>query len=228
MAPADARNRQTGTPTPKAVSVLRGAAGTPRSYILAAILVPAVLLAVVAWWLWGTVQSEARRRAERMSSGMTEHARRVLDAYATALEASLARAHGLSPDAIAANPRIHEFLARLQQHANAPTSFRLVRLSDGRVLSSSSGHPPAQVDLSEHDFLHAHRRKGPTTYIGGIVEAPITGEAGFSISRRDPQGEIIAVSTVPVTPLVREVAQRSPADRQPSAAGVRVHALSEP
>lgn len=166
-----------------------------------AILVPVALLMIVAVWLWINVRSESRQRVERMSGVMSDHVRRVLEANETVLEAALARLAGLSPEAIASDHSIHEFLVRLQSYSGSPTYIRVAHIATAQVVASSSGHPPVPVDLGEHDYFKAHRAGGPETFIGRVIRAPITGQLGFSISRRDPRSGLIAITVVPIEPL---------------------------
>lgn len=167
-------------------------------YFVACTLIPAALLAVVGLWTWQDASSNAQARAERMAVTVAEHARRILETQETALEAALARVRGMERHVIAGDRGVHEFLASLESNAHSSSAISIVDVDTARILATSSTFPAFSADLSQRDYLSAHRSAaGGTTYIGEVVLGAASGKVGFTVSKRDPKSGLIAITLVP-------------------------------
>lgn len=165
---------------------------------VAAVVVPAVLLAASGWWSWRSIEREAIERAGRAAAAAAEHARRVLETQDTLLEAALSRVRDMEPAAIAADKSVYDFLVRLERNTFSSSATSLTDVINGSILSSSASFPPPAADLSGRDYVQHFRSAATGTYIGGIVRGAASGRLGFTVSRRDGQSAVAAVTLVPL------------------------------
>jgi len=186
----EARSQRHGAPTPGPARL-----GQQRALV---VLIPLMLFAAAAWWTWRGVQGESRIEIARMSSAMAEHARRVLETQEGLLRAALARVRGHSEAEIAADPKIHEFLAELASTSSTAAALRLIDPRTGKTLAWSRSSSPDAANLSDRDYVKAAITPGAGSYVGEVVRAASSGEVGFTVSRRDPYSGLIAVALLPV------------------------------
>jgi hypothetical protein len=104
---------------------------------LAAILVPLILFAVMAWWAWLDVKSLSDDRADRMSDTLASHAGRVFDVQDELLKAMLARVRGYSPEQIAADPELRNFFLELGGDSRRSITLMLVQPRTRAILAWS-------------------------------------------------------------------------------------------
>ncbi len=161
---------------------------------LSQFFVPLVIFALFAWWSWRDVQADARANAERTAISFSEYAKRVFEIQETALEAALRYVNGRSPTDIATDRSVHAFLSQIEKQTPTSDTIILVRSNTGRVIAWSGGFPAPEVNVSQRDYLKAHRSGYQGTYIGEVIDTKPFGGVGFTISRRNPATDIIAVA----------------------------------
>jgi PAS domain S-box-containing protein len=178
------------------LGLLRSAHG--RSQLLAVVLIPLLMFCATAWWSWIGVRSDAHARVERMTAALAEHAQRVFSVQDVILSAALERVRGSTPGAITANPGVHEFLVTLARSKKPAGSVTLIDPASGHVLVRSEA-PTADTNLSDRDYVRAHRDDQATSFISEVSKGRFTGELGFTVSRRDPASGLIAASRLPLS-----------------------------
>jgi PAS domain S-box-containing protein len=180
---------------------------------LSQFFVPLLIFALFAWWSWRNVEADARASADRTAASFSEYTQRVFEIQETALEAVLDHVKGRSADDIAASRSVHEFMAQIDRHTHTSEAIALVRSDTGRVIASSQGFPAPDLDVSQRDYLKAHRASYQNTYIGEVVDAAPFGGIGFTISRSDLATGIIAVAQISIDAFVQLAGtQASPRD----------------
>ena len=162
---------------------------------IAVIIVPLVLFGTMAWWNWRNVEQTAVQHVERITTAVEEHAQRVFDIQEAVLTSALARVRGLTPMAIPDTGDVHKFLFDLAHVSNS-----ILLIADGttgRVLAASTKGPRAEQTLSAEEYTEADG-EGTSSHVGQVGNIKPTGEAGFSMSRRDGASGLVAVSLLPV------------------------------
>jgi two-component system, NtrC family, sensor kinase len=149
----------------------------------ASLLLPLLLFGTAAWWSWRGLEAEARARLSRTVDMLHEHALRSFETQEAILEAAERRSRGMSWEEIAASRPLHEFLAGLAETAK-PTGGMVLVDPQGRLRTGSFRFPSEPVDVSDRDYLQAHRAGAVGTYIGSVILARPLNVAVFSISRR--------------------------------------------
>jgi hypothetical protein len=170
---------------------------------------PLLIFTLFAGWSWRNVEADARASAERTAASFSEYAQRTFEIQETALEAVLDHVKGRSAASIAANPAVHEFMAQIDRHTHTSEAISLVRSDTGRVIASSQGFPAPDLDISQRDYLKAHRAGYQNTYIGEVVSAAPFGSIGFTISRSDPATGVIAVAQMSIDSFMRPAEGRA-------------------
>src|SRR5467141_4130478 len=170
---------------------------------LSQFFVPLLIFTLFAWWSWRNVEAEASASAERTAASFSEYAQRAFEIQETALEAVLDHVKGRSATDIAADRSVHEFMAQIDKHTHTSEAISLVRADTGRAIASSQSFPAPDLDVSQRDYLKAHRAGYQNTYIGEVVSAAPFGGVGFTISRSDPATGIIAVAQMPIDSFMR-------------------------
>src|SRR6266849_4278819 len=170
---------------------------------LSQLFVPLLIFALFAWWSWRNVEADASASAERTAASFSEYAQRTFEIQETALEAVLDHVKGRSAASTAADPAVHEFMAQIDKHTHTSEAISLVRADTGRAIASSQSFPAPDLNVSQRDYLKAHRAGYQNTYIGEVVSAAPFGGVGFTISRSDPATGIIAVAQMSIDSFMR-------------------------
>jgi PAS domain S-box-containing protein len=159
---------------------------------------PLLVFALFAGWSWRNVEADARASGERIAASFSEYAQRVFEIQETALEAVLDQVKGRDAADIAADRSVHEFMSQIDEHTHTSDAIALVRSDTGRVIASSRGFPAPDVDVSQRDYFKARRSGYQGTFIGEVIHTKPFGGIGFTISRRDPATDIIAVAYISI------------------------------
>jgi PAS domain S-box-containing protein len=159
---------------------------------------PLLVFALFAGWSWRNVEADARASAERIAASFSEYAQRVFEIQETALEAVLDQVKGRDAADIADDRSVHEFMSQIDEHTHTSDAIALVRSDTGRVIASSRGFPAPDVDVSQRDYFKARRAGYQGTFIGEVIHTKPFGGIGFTISRRDPTTDIIAVAYISI------------------------------
>jgi len=176
---------------------------------LSQFFVPLLIFTLFAWWSWRNVAADASASAERTAASFSEYAQRTFEIQETALEAVLDHVKGRGAASIAADRTVHEFMAQIDKHTHTSEAISLVRSDTGRVIASSQGFPAPDLDVSQRDYLKAHRAGYQNTYIGEVVSAAPFGAIGFTISRSDPATGTIAVAQMSIVSFMRPAEGRA-------------------
>jgi PAS domain S-box-containing protein len=160
----------------------------------AAILLPLLIFAMASWWSWQGVQADARARVERMTAALAEHAQHVFKVQDVLLTAAFQGVRGMPPERIAADRGVNKFLVELAKSKDPVGSVTLIDPQRGRIVARSELTPSPEIDLSDRDYVLAHREKIAGSFISEVSRGRFTGEYGFSISRRDPVSGLVAAS----------------------------------
>jgi PAS domain S-box-containing protein len=180
---------------------------------LSQFFVPLLIFGLFAWWSWRNVEADARASADRTVASFSEYTQRVFEIQETALEAVLDYVKRRSAADIAADRSVHEFMSQIDKHTHTSEAIALVRSDTGRVIASSQGFPAPDLDVSQRDYLKAHRAGYQNTYIGEVVSAAPFGGIGFTISRSEPATGIIAVAQMSIDSFIQlSGTQASPRD----------------
>jgi len=142
---------------------------------------------VAALWLFFLEDcKDALRGAERQAT-----------ALAVALEAQAAAAFGEADIALSGvisllqrvgpgdEDAIHRFMAQ-EMARRAFLRDLVVADGDGRLRVHGRQHPPVRFDLSDRDYVAAHRERQIDLYVGAPFQGRLTGQTAFAISRRLP------------------------------------------
>ncbi len=167
-----------------------------RWYLNAAILfMPLMLFAATAWWTWRDVETSAVSQARHMSLEVAEQGQRVLEVQDGLLRAALARVNGMTPEEVAADTRVHSFLNDLASSSGMIDVVIIARVDTGKIVAWSRPIPAAGFDLAGRGYMRA-LRDGAVSYVGEIIRSKVSGEAGFTLSRREPGTVLCAISLI--------------------------------
>jgi len=173
--------------------------------MVASLVLPAVLFAFASWVSYRHTHRVADERIDRSLDILHEHALKVFQTVERAIAEVDEVLRGLPDSEIRAQqPRLHE---RFKQIVSAMPQLQGIVVTDrnGRALASSTILPlPPGADLSDRDYVQAHRAQNVGTYISGVLTPRWSGGEGyfFNLSRRRalPDGPfrgVIAIAVVP-------------------------------
>ena len=165
----------------------------------ASLAVPAGLFGFMAWQSHGEAFSDAQARVEQTAGILHEHALKVLEINAGALERTaqfVATSGGRqAPDYPA---RLHDFLAQVEQGSPSVQSL-WVFAPDAAALASSRPVPPPRGPLvADRDyFLHQRAHPGSAYFVSGPMIGRTDREPQFVLTRRlqDAEGNFLGVAT---------------------------------
>jgi len=191
-----------GPPTP-AFDTRAGHADRPirllRVVLVLAALVPAVMVAAVAWYLYRQAVAEATSRVDQVARIAEEHALKVFETNFALANRVLDLIGSDSPVALLARePELHAAFKRMAE--NLPQLQGIYVMDQtGRMVATNRALPaPHDVDFSDRAFYQHHRSGGTQPYITDVLTSRTTGEPFFDISmRRNLPGGLFggAVST---------------------------------
>ena len=154
-----------------------------RSLLLAALLVPVLAFAAVAWRDHARVQDDAKRAVDRIVAIAQEHALKVIETNALILDRIEDGVRGLSWDEIAARDReVHEALRALDSRIEQINVLHLIR-PDGRLAAISIAYPAPSVDLTERAYFQRHLAGERGLVFGDPVVGRTSGQVNFTMSR---------------------------------------------
>jgi two-component system NtrC family sensor kinase len=150
--------------------------------LVASIVVPAAMLAYIAWYDWRVVHDQAMQEARRTVLILREHALKVFEAHEFAIDQIEERIRGLDWATIRSSRDLQAYLARLASRRSLVTSILLVG-PDGKTASVSTAFPAPDVNLSDRDYFVAARGGERNTTIGEPVLGRVTGQRVVIVSR---------------------------------------------
>jgi hypothetical protein len=164
--------------------------------IVTAVVVPAAIFAIAAYYNRLEVMREGRESVVRTTAIMHEHARKVFDSVDLLLDRIDDRIGGNNREQVA-SPQTSAFLARLKSRFDQVASIWIVDEA-GNVLAGSSSWKPGDT-IAGRDFFEVHRTKDIDTYISSAFVGRATNVASFAVSRRRPSPDGSFLGTVHVS-----------------------------
>jgi signal transduction histidine kinase len=172
-----------------------------RRLVLAALLVPLLLFALVAWQDRRSVLRDAQKDVSRMAAIFAQHAQNVFETHALVASRVEEWLHGRSWAEISGSESLHRRLDALARHYPQIGSLWLID-GAGKTRNSSLVFPIAPVDISDRDLFTALRDRDVGTFIGRPVIGRVSGIANFSLAQRRERssGTFDGLVTVSVLP----------------------------
>ncbi|WP_052214379.1 HWE histidine kinase domain-containing protein [Belnapia sp. F-4-1] len=168
--------------------------------LIAAVLVPATVFGVAAWWNRGEVLREGTETVERTTAVMHEHVAKVFDTADLVLDRVQDRIEGMDDERIA-GPEVSAFLAAVKQPLDQIVSV-WVADARGYVLAGSQGWDRS-TSIGDRDFFTAQRDDaGAGSYVSAAFRGRATTVASFAVSRRrrGPEGRFLGTIHVSLSP----------------------------
>ncbi len=217
-------------------------------FIIAAFIVPLLLLAVAAWRDHVQLERSAQEQAARTAIALAEHATRVLEEQNGTLLRLEERIAGLSDDEMRGSRELHQWLVRLASNTEYVFAISIVG-ADGRAVASSygfplqpvgardreyfrvlAGNPRAQFHINEPMigrpigepvFQFARRRTSADGRFAGVVMASVRPEAFARFYREVAgAGDAVTLARADGVVLVREPAITTGVEKLPPASGL--------
>jgi two-component system sensor kinase len=154
-----------------------------RALVLASLVAPALLFAVVTWQSYQATLSAATSEVSRTTEMVSEQARSLLTMHQLVAERVSDALRGRSWDDIASSDPLHQYLARLRDEYPEVQPIWLADAS-GRVRNASETLPASPVTVADRDYFQALRDKDVGTYIGRMVQAKVMKGLNFNVARR--------------------------------------------
>ena len=151
--------------------------------LAAAIVVPAVMFAYVAWYDWRVVHDQALQEAARTVQILREHALKVLEAHEFAIDQIEEHIQNLDWAAIRSSRELQAYLGRLANRRSLVTSILLVGPDGKTPRPFSTAFPAPAVDLSDRDYFVAAKGGERNTIIGEPVLGRVTGQRVVIVGR---------------------------------------------
>jgi signal transduction histidine kinase/ActR/RegA family two-component response regulator len=149
-------------------------------WLLAAALVPLLLLALVAWHDRRVVFQNADARLSTMVDILQEHAERVFEAQELILEQVAHRVRGMTPRRLASGD-IHTYLARTVER-HPPIGAIAVIGADGLVHATSAGFPTRGVSVRDRDYYAFFAQGGHGIFVTAPYIGRGSGQRQFSLA----------------------------------------------
>ncbi|GJE52143.1 Sensor histidine kinase RcsC [Methylobacterium tardum] len=172
----------------------------------AALALPILIFTTASWIAYGNAFSEAHERLHRTLDLMHEHAAKVLETHDLVVEQIDQLTRGLSDaDVRAREPDLHARLAKIVRRLPQVSNIWVLDAIGHPLVGSIASPPPQALDLSDRDYVRAHR-DGTTprgqAYIGEVLVGRVFGRRNFQIStaREEGQGGFAGVVAVSASP----------------------------
>jgi signal transduction histidine kinase/ActR/RegA family two-component response regulator len=158
--------------------------------VVAAVLVPAAIFAVAAWFNREEVIRDGEQAVQRTASIMQQHARKVFDSVDLVIDRVEDRIHDQSRDQVA-DPATSVFLAAMKNRFDQLASIWIAD-ENGIVLAGSQDWVRGG-GIAGRDFFEVHKTQNIGTYISGLFVGKATGLGSFAVSRRrySPDGRFV-------------------------------------
>jgi signal transduction histidine kinase len=174
-----------------------------RASIAAAVLLPAVFFALIAWQSYRHALSEGGNRLERASRVAQEHATRVIDTNEVVAQTILNFIGAASDAEIrASEAELHEKLKSITANLGHIQSV-WIWAADGRPLVSNRFFPvPRDLNVSERPFFSWHAKSDARVFVAEPVVARLTQEVFFDTAfrRTRPDGSFAGIISVSLLP----------------------------
>lgn len=161
--------------------------------LVAGTTLPFVLFGIYAWQGYDEALELARDRAVRSAALLAEHADRVFQAHALAIELVEVFSEGLSNHDIAGSPRLQTFLAAQAQRTGMTGSLMITDAA-GTILASSKNNHLAGRDLSQRQSFRGAVAADGGLHLGARALGLNAQTPLFSLSRKRPGGGVISAA----------------------------------
>jgi PAS domain S-box-containing protein len=225
-------------------------------FIIAAFIIPLLLLAVAAWRDHDQLERSAKEQATRTAIALAEQATRVLEEQNGALLRLEERIAGMSDDEMRGSRELHQWLVRLASNTEYVFAISIVG-ADGRAVASSHVFPLPPLDARDREYFRvlasnpraqfhinepiigrpigepvfqfARRRTSADGRFAGVVMASVRPEAIARFYREvEDAGDAVTLARADGIVLVREPAITTGVEKLPPASGLMRSIASDP
>jgi PAS domain S-box-containing protein len=150
---------------------------------VAALIVPLLLFAFVAWQDYNNIMHSTKQDVRRTTEIFRQHALNVFETHQLVTEAVNVRIKGMSWDEIGRSHSLHLYLKRL--HGSYP-QVQSIWLADttGLIRNASIPLPAAPVRVADRVYFQTLRQSDIGTFIGPILSGRVTNTLNFNVARR--------------------------------------------
>jgi two-component system NtrC family sensor kinase len=170
--------------------------------IVAAVVVPALLFAVVAWLDRAAVLRQAMQNSRYVAGIYAEHARNVFQTHRLVARMVDEHIRGMTWPEIADSAELNRYLAEIVQDYPQVQSLWLADV-DGKVRNSSAVFPVHGLSVADRDYFLALRRHDSGLYISHPIQGKVfTGNIIVNVAQRRSSSDgafdgVIVVSALP-------------------------------
>jgi len=161
-----------------------------RLVVVLAALVPIVMFAGAAFYLYHQAVADARLRVDRAARTAEEHALKVVETNIALLNRVLdILGDDDAETLLAREASLHDVLTRMT--ANLPQLQGIFIMDEtGHLVATNRAYPaPHAIDFTDRAFFQHHRDSGAQPYITDVLTSRTTGELFFDVSlRRNREG----------------------------------------
>jgi signal transduction histidine kinase/CheY-like chemotaxis protein len=151
--------------------------------VVASLLIPLLLFAIVAWEDRKSILRDAELDVTHTTDILYEHALKVFETHELIATAIDGRIRSMSWDEISASRSVHEYLKWIEAQYPQVQGLWLVDPT-GALRNSSRTFPVTPVNLSDRDYFVALRDRDVGTFVSHVVTGRAFGEANFNVVRR--------------------------------------------
>jgi signal transduction histidine kinase len=169
--------------------------------LIAVILPPILLFAIVAWLDRISVLDQATRNVIITSRMFAENAHDAFDEYRLVAGRVDERIHGMTWEEISQSEGLHQYLAGIVQDLPKIKSLSVVDPA-GLLRASSGGFPIPEVWLTDRDYLSALRERDVGIFVGQNVHGRMPADDIINVAQRrsSPSGKFDGVIVVSASP----------------------------
>jgi len=148
-------------------------------------IVPALLFAAVAWYLYRQALADARQELDAATAIAKEHALKLFDSNEMLLQRMLDLVGTTNDETLlAGGEELHAKLVRMAEGLPQIQGL-FISGANGRMLASSRVYPPPRnIDYSDREMFTIHREQRGVLFITDQLLSRATGEPFFDLSRR--------------------------------------------
>lgn len=148
----------------------------------ASLLLPSIVLGAVGFLSYRQTLDQAYVQSQNMAFILEEHAVRVFEAQAGAIESIDGRIAGLNWEEIEASEEVHRLLQTVRDRSPHVDGLWLVG-PEGRTANSADFFPMPWTTVTDRDYYQA-LTKSDVIHLGEIIQGRLKGTLNFNLSRR--------------------------------------------
>lgn len=154
-----------------------------RAMLVASVLVPSVLFAVIAWRDYHAVVAETERTTNKTVQVLHEHLHKIFDTVQQTLDRIDERTQGMSWDEIARSEALHVYLKTLDDELPHMGVIALID-PQGFTRSLSRTFPLEPNNVGDREYLRVQKERDAGLFISEPVIGRTTKVKQFNVSRR--------------------------------------------